>query len=65
MQILIAWQAANLSPEDAERRWQAALGAWHIGLHGEALAHARAALAYSPEDKRLRKNVEFMEKASA
>ena len=28
MQILIAWQAANLSPEDAERRWQATLGAW-------------------------------------
>ena len=48
MQILIAWQAANLSPEDAERRWQAALGAWQARyqalLTGQRLqAHATSA----------------------
>ena len=40
----------------------AALGAWNIGMHEVALKHARIACEYSPEDERLLKNVEFMEK---
>ncbi|KPL68422.1 hypothetical protein SZ64_10000 [Erythrobacter sp. SG61-1L] len=39
----------------------AALGAWNIGLHEVATRHARAALAYAPEDERLRNNLKFME----
>lgn len=38
-----------------------AIACWHLGLRGRALAHARRALAFSPRDERLLKNVAFME----
>lgn len=40
----------------------AALGAWYIGLHAEAIEHARAALRHAPDDTRLRDNLDFMER---
>lgn len=41
----------------------AAIAAWNLGLKTEALAHARAALAISPDDDRLKGNVAFMDEA--
>lgn len=39
----------------------ASIAAWHIGLRDVALTHARAALAFAPDDQRLKANVELME----
>lgn len=43
----------------------AALGAWYIGLHAEAIEHARTALSLKPDDVRLKDNLALMEKQFA
>ena len=43
----------------------AALGAWYIGLHTEAIEHARRALDFAPDDRRLQDNLALMQKQAA
>jgi tetratricopeptide (TPR) repeat protein len=38
----------------------AAIAAWNLGLHGEAVKHAKMAVDLDPNDMRLRRNLEFM-----
>lgn len=38
----------------------ASISAWHLGLHDEALKHAQIAVSLSPDDLRLRQNLELM-----
>lgn len=53
-------QAWGYSPDDL-----AAIAAWNLGLKPEALEHAERALAFVPDDARLKANVEAMKAATA
>jgi tetratricopeptide (TPR) repeat protein len=38
----------------------AAISAWNLGLYADALGHAERALAFEPDDERLKRNVEMI-----
>jgi tetratricopeptide (TPR) repeat protein len=42
-----------------------AIASYRLGLYGEALAHAKAALGFSPENERLKSNVKLIEEKIA
>ena len=41
-----------------------AIACYRLGMYGRSLAHARAALAFSPKDPRLLRNLELIEKSA-